>query len=199
MRFVSVLLAAIISIPFSPGAVAQTVAPALNILVLEGEGAINNIKQRTSRETIVQVEDENHKPVAGAVVVFTLPSQGPGGTVGGAAQTVTTTTNAQGQAALKGFRPNNVEGQYQIRVTASKNGQSANATITQTNSLLAAGAVGAAHAGISGKLIAIIAIAGAAAAGGALYATQRGGGSNSTTTIPTISISPGTGTVGAPR
>ena len=30
--------------------------PRLNIVVVEGEGAINNIKQRTSRETIVPIE-----------------------------------------------------------------------------------------------------------------------------------------------
>ena len=32
-------------------------------LCVEGDGAINNIRQRTAREPIVQVEDENHKPV----------------------------------------------------------------------------------------------------------------------------------------
>jgi hypothetical protein len=198
MRFLSVLLAVVMSLPLSPRAVAQTPAPALNILVLEGEGAINNIKQRTSRETIVQVEDENHKPVAGAVVVFSLPSQGAGGAVGGTSQTITTVSNAEGRAVLKGFRPNNVEGQYQIHVTASKNGQSANANITQSNALAGGAAAGASHAGISGKLIAIIAIAGAGAAGGAIYATQRGGGSG-TPTVSTISIAAGTGAVGSPR
>jgi len=44
----------------------------LNLVVVEGEGAINNIKQRTARETIIKVEDENHRPVAGAVVVFMM-------------------------------------------------------------------------------------------------------------------------------
>ena len=46
----------------------------LSITIVEGEGAINNIRQRVNREPIVQVEDQNHKPVAGAVVVF-LPSR----------------------------------------------------------------------------------------------------------------------------
>ena len=45
----------------------------LNIVIVEGEGATNNIRQRVARQPIIQVEDENHKPVAGAVVVFTLP------------------------------------------------------------------------------------------------------------------------------
>ena len=59
---------------------AQTPNPsALNLVIVEGEGAINNIRQRTARETIVQVEDENHRPVAGAVVAFLLPSDGASG------------------------------------------------------------------------------------------------------------------------
>ena len=48
----------------------------LEILIVEGEGAINNVKQRVNREPIVQVEDENHKPVAGAAVTFFLPNDG---------------------------------------------------------------------------------------------------------------------------
>lgn len=98
---------------------------------------------------------------------------------------------------MKGFHPNQIQGQFQIHVTASKDGRTANAVINQTNAL-AGGAAAVSSGGISGKLIAIIAIAAGAAAGGAIYATQRGGG-NSTTATPTISISPGTGTVGTPR
>jgi hypothetical protein len=48
----------------------------LKILVLEGQDAINNIRQRTARDTIVEVQDENNKPVAGAVVTFLLPDRG---------------------------------------------------------------------------------------------------------------------------
>ena len=66
MRILSLLLA--LWLP----ATAQ-VAPMLNLVVLEGEGATNNIRQRTAREPIVRVEDENHRPVAGAIVVFTCP------------------------------------------------------------------------------------------------------------------------------
>ena len=51
----------------------QAAAPRLSLLVLEGEGAINNIKQRTAREPIVEVQDENHRPVAGAFTRTRLP------------------------------------------------------------------------------------------------------------------------------
>src|SRR5579859_1172103 len=167
----------------------------LNLVIVEGDGAINNIRQRTAREPIVQVEDENHKPIAGAAVVFLLPDQGASGVFANGARTLTVTTDAQGRAVAHGFHPNGVSGKLQMRVTASYQGKTANATISQTNMAGAAAAgaagAGAAGAGISAKLIAIIAIAGAAAAGGAIAAT-RGGGSTTTTTPTTIT--PGTGT-----
>lgn len=47
----------------------------LNIVIVEGEGAVNNARQRVARDPMVQVEDENRKPIAGAAVVFLLPNQ----------------------------------------------------------------------------------------------------------------------------
>src|SRR4029077_3347271 len=98
--------------------------------------AVNNIRQRTAREPIVQVEDENHRPVAGAIVVFMLPSNGAGGSFANGAKTLTITTDSRGQAVARGFRPNGAKGQYQIRVNASHNGQTASIAITQTNAIL---------------------------------------------------------------
>lgn len=177
------------------------VAPMLNLVVVEGEGAINNIRQRTAREPIVQVQDENHRPVAGAIVTFTLPGRGASGTFANGAQTTTVTTDQQGQAVARGLRPNGVKGQVQIRVNANYRGQTATTVITQTNALVA-GVAGAAAAGaISAKLIAVLAIVGAAAAGGAVYATQRGGGATpgTATVNPATTVAAGTGQVGPPR
>jgi hypothetical protein len=196
MRGLALLLSGWMALPAISGAAAQD-APKLNLVIVEGEGAINNIKQRTAREPVVQVEDENHRPVAGAVVLFDLPSQGATGSFPGGGHSLTVMTDNQGRAVAHGLRPNNVQGQFQIHITASHNGQTATATITMSNAA-AAGAAGAgARAGISGKLIAVIVVAAAAAAGGAIYATHSGGGSS--TTPPTlVMITPGTGAVGAP-
>jgi hypothetical protein len=181
--------------------VAQTEPAKLNLVVVEGDGAINNIRQRTAREPIVQVEDENHKPVAGAVVVFLLPNQGAGGTFANGAHSLTVIADEQGRAVARGLRPNTGQGQFQIHVNASFNGQTASATLTQTNALSAAGA--AVAGGISAKLIAaLITVGAAAAAGGAYYATHSGGGGSNNTSTPTptaTSIAAGVGTVGAPR
>jgi hypothetical protein len=195
MRYLSLLLA--LWIP----ATAQ-VAPMLNLVVVEGEGATNNIRQRTAREPIVQVQDENHKPVAGAIVVFTLPSNGAGGVFANGAKTLTMLSDNQGQAVARGLRPNGLKGQFQIRVSASHQGQTASTSINQTNAVIAASGAASAGAGLSGKLIVVLAVVAAAAAGGAWYATHPSSGTppaTATTITAGTTIAAGAGSVGPPR
>jgi hypothetical protein len=170
----------------------------LQIVIVEGEGAINNVKQRVNREPIVQVEDENHKPIAGAAVIFFLPNDGPGGTFANGSMTFTTTTNNQGQAVARGIRFNNQPGSMQIRVSASFAGQTASAIITQTN-VLGVAASGASVGGMSlgAKLLIIGAVVGGGIAAGVVVANH--GGNSGSTTPATISITPGSVTVGGPH
>src|SRR5271170_234421 len=163
-------------------------APMLNIVIVEGEGTLNNVKQRVNREPIVQVEDENHKPVAGAAVIFSLPNTGASGTFANGSQTLTVTTDATGRAAATGIHPNHVLGKLQIRVTASANGLSASAVITQTN--IAGANVGR---GLSTTAKIIIVAAVAAGIGAGVYFGTRGSSNGPTTGI---TITPGTPTVG---
>jgi len=196
MRWLAPVVAVSISIPFAPAAQAQNAAPMLNIVIVECEGAINNIRQRTAREPIVQVEDENHKPVAGAAVIFAISNDGAGGSFAGGTHTLSVVTDAQGRAVARGFHPNNVQGNYEIHVTASHNGQTANANITETNAVAAGAATTAAAAGISGKLIAVIVVVAAAGAAGGAYAATHGG---ATPTNSAVTITPGSGLVGPPK
>jgi hypothetical protein len=203
MRLLSPLLAfLLIGVPLAPPAAAQVpqgAAPMLNLVIVEGDGAINNIKQRTQRETIVQVEDANHRPVAGAAVAFTLPTNGASGTFANGGHSITTVTDSQGRASVR-LKPNSTQGKYEMHVTASQGSNIATAVVTQTNALVAGAAVGAAAAGISAKVIAIIAVAGAAAAGGTIAAVKASGGGSATPAPPTpTTISVGAGTVGPPR
>lgn len=166
----------------------------LNIVIVEGEGAVNNARQRVARDPIVQVEDENRKPVAGAVVVFLLPNQGAGATFANGARSLTVLTENNGQAVARGLQANQLNGQYQIRVTASANGQTASAAIAMSN----IAAVGAAAAGLGGLkwLLIVGAIGGAAAATGVVL--SNGGNSSPAGPRPTV-IAPGTPSVGAPQ
>jgi len=194
MRNLSWLLAGLIALPFPPGAVAQVPAPKLNLVIVEGDGAINNIRQRTAREPVVEVQDDNHRPVAGALILFETPTRGASGEFPGGAHTLSVTSDAQGRAVATGLRPNTNKGQYQIKVTASLNGATATAVITQSN---AAAGPGTSTSASSGKIIAIVAIAGAAIAGGVILGTRGGGGSSASSSPTTISA--GAGTVGPPH
>src|SRR5712692_2000933 len=132
----------------------------LKILVIDGEGAINNIQTGAGREPVVEVRDENDKPVAGAKVTFSLPERGPGGTFFGASRNLSLTTNEQGRAAGNGFRPNLQEGRFQIQVTAAAGDQTATAVISQSNILPTGGVnrvVKPNHRFGTGKIIAVLA------------------------------------------
>jgi hypothetical protein len=166
----------------------------LSIVIVEGEGAINNVRQRLVREPVVQVEDENRRPVAGAVVTFLLPNQGAGATFANGERSLTVVTDQNGRAEARGLQANNIDGQWQMRVNASYQGQTAVATIAQTNTVAAAAATG----GISLKLVAILAAAGAAIAAGTVAATRNGGDNGAQTRPPAVVI-PGSPSVGGPQ
>jgi hypothetical protein len=171
---------------------AQQPAP-LRIVVVEGEGAVNIIQQKTAVRPLVEVRDRNNLPVSGASVTFTIP--GGQSAFAGGAQSMTVTTNATGQAAASGLNAVS-SGAVQIQVQAAYQGLAATAMISQTNFLTAAaaaaagaggggaaatgaagGAAGGGGGGLSATTIAII--GGAAAAGGVVAVTQAGGGDDS--------------------
>jgi hypothetical protein len=170
----------------------------MKIVVQEGEGAINNIQQHRAKEPVVQVLDANGAPVAGASVSFLLPDNGAGGEFADGARMLAVITDEKGQAVGRGLRPNQAAGRFQIRVTASYHGQTANAVIAQIN------AEPAAAKSSNGKLILILALVGGAAAAGAAAALgHKGSGSSTTTTTtppPTSTVLvPGSPSIQAPH
>jgi len=187
----AVVLVWLIATPLPAQTPAAADAPKqISIVILDGEGAINNVRQRVAREAMVQVEDENHKPVAAAAVTFFLPGDGASGVFSNGSRSITVLTDAQGKAAVRGMRLNKLPGKMQIRVEASFQGLTSSATITQTSALGAAVAGGV----LSGKLLAIILLGAAgAAAGGYAIANNTGGGRSPTAVVP------GTPTVGPPK
>ncbi len=147
---------------------AQTRAPlpALRIVVLEGEDAVNIIQQRTAVAPVVEVRDRNDQPVAGAVVSFTI--RGGRASFNGA-RVLTVTTNATGRAVATGLTPTG-SGALQIGASAVYQGQTAALTIAQTNvatAAEAAAASGAAGGAATPGALATTAATGAAGAGAA--------------------------------
>ena len=195
-RFFCVLLCALIPPQFS----AQQPARRLTIKILEGNDVINYFNQRTAQEPIVQVEDENRKPVAGALVTFALPGNGPSGFFTNAARTLSVTTDSNGQAVATGLRANGTQGQFQIAVNASYAGHVATTVIMQTNQKPPASLKSkTSKSGISGKAIAIVTVVAGAAAAGAVVALNHGKSSTPAGPPPSTTVTAGTTTVGPPR
>jgi hypothetical protein len=174
VRGVSVVLAGLLSFP-GLSVAGQEPSSKLKISILEGDGAINNVRLGRAKEPVVHVEEDG-RPVSRAAVTFQLPSQGAGGVFPDGRTSLTILTDEKGQDAARGLRPNKTLGPFEIRVTASYKGQTASAVISQTNASPARG-------GGSSKTIAILVIVAGAAAGGA-FAAKGGGGSKSTPPAP---------------
>lgn len=171
---------------------APNAAPKLVISILDGEGALNDIRQRTAREPIVQVDDENHKPIAGAAVVFLLPGSGPSGVFADGTQVFSTVTDAAGRAAAQGLKPNTVPGSYDIHVRVNYQGSTAETTIHQKNVSGQSSSTATQQVAHGLSLKGVLIIVGAVAAAGAVAGILATQGGSSTT------ISAGRGTVTAP-
>ncbi len=137
-----VALLAILLLVLEPTLPLQAQEPAapprsLQIVILSDEAPLNNISERTAREPIVQVQDENHKPVAGAIVLFFIHPglEGAGGSFASGASSLTVETGADGIAHAPGLVVNQIKGSWQLQVTASKDGISTSRTINETNKL----------------------------------------------------------------
>src|SRR5439155_2057510 len=103
---------------------------ALKIVVIEGEDSVNLIDKKTAVKPTVEVRDKNDLPVAGASVRFAI--NGRSAAFQGGSRSVTVTTDSLGRATVNAITPTS-KGAVQIQVQASYQGQSASATISQTN------------------------------------------------------------------
>lgn len=175
-------------------AYAQVKAP-LKVVVIQGDGVLNDIQRKVAHDPVVEVRDEYDRPVPNARVVFQLPMTGAGGTFGDGHREEIVTTDAQGRATGRGLKPNGIEGRFPIKVTASADGRQGTAQVWQSNTL--AGGSESGRAGGKKKYL-ILGLLGAAAAGGAIAATRGGGSPGVAASTPTT-LSPGAVTVGGPR
>ncbi|HUQ94530.1 MAG TPA: hypothetical protein VM120_22805 [Bryobacteraceae bacterium] len=174
----------------------EAAANSLNVVVLEGQGTMHNIRLKSGRDIVVQVDNAAHQPIPGALVAFTLPGHGPSGTFANGEKSLVATTDAQGRAAARGLIPNKIAGKFEIRITASHQGAIASATVTQFNM-----EVQNVKSKGSSKWLVLLLAAGGAGAAGAVLAT-RGSTSAAPQQPPpapaSISISAGAGSVGPP-
>jgi hypothetical protein len=181
-------------------ALGQTIPTALNIVVVEGEGDTGPVRQRPNHVPVIRVVDENEKPVSGAAVVFTLPTEGSTGVFPNGAKTLMVLTDASGEATAQGLRFNQLPGKVPVNINVSYKGLTAHTNVTQTSVAPAGYKPGG--TGHTGRLVTILVIVAAGGAGGAVYATRKS--SNPTTAVTPagpqpIGITAGTATLAPPH
>jgi hypothetical protein len=189
--------------PASPTPV-QPLAPlpveqSLKILVLAGSGEMNDLERRVMAPLVVQVLDQNDRPVEGAQVVFRFPLNGASATFAGGKNSITVRTSGTGQAPALNWMANGQVGTFEVHVNATYGNQIGETTLSMENVTRITEAQkpkkGKHESLWSHRWFKIAVIGGAAAAIGiGVYLATRGGKSGSS-----VTINPGSPTVGAPQ
>src|SRR6266542_3878524 len=170
-----VLLCALFVQAPEKGVVTQAPARKLQIVILDCERAVNDIRTGSACEPRVRVEDEERRAIAGATVTFTLPKDGPGGYFFPRSPVLVVQTDNNGEAIARGLVPNRTDGPFEIRVEASFKESTAIQLIHQINALSITPGVEKRSSG-TGKMIAILGgVAAAAVVGVAMRGRSSGG------------------------
>jgi hypothetical protein len=180
-------------------AAAQTMPTRISLVVVQGEGVTTPARQRVATPLIVRVEDDDHRPIPGAAVMFALPVSGASGEFIDGGKNLSIVTDQEGLATVPGLKANDVPGKIQIYVTGSYRGLRARTLITQNIEAVPGGKETATnfrpatHGGGKWKWI-VLGVAAAGGAGAGIYYAAGHGGSSAPT-----SISAGPVVFGSPR
>jgi hypothetical protein len=170
----------------------------LTVIPLAGNLGVNDLERGVMTPLVVQVLDQNSRPVEGAQVIFRFPLNGPSAEFPNKQTSQTVRTNADGQAAAVGWVANREVGSFQVQVTATRGNELGSVSMTMTNANRIVGAGGAKdkHKSVwSSKWTKIAIVAGAAGAvAGIVLATRSGNGGGTT-----VTASPGSPTIGGPH
>lgn len=186
-----------------PPAAPLAVVRSLKVIPLAGKDEMNDLERRLMAPLVVEVLDQNDRPVESAEVVFRFPLNGPGATFTGGKTSQTSRTNGQGQVAAMNWMANDQVGRFEVHVAASYGNQVGETTFSMSNvaRIVAGQQHGHGEKGqhwYSNKWVKVALIGGAAAiAVGVILATRGGGhGANGGSTV---TITPGSPSVGGPQ
>lgn len=99
-------------------------ASTYQIVVIGGQTAMNNTRGSIAQGPVVEVKDQNNRPVKGAYVTFKSPSSGPSLAFSNGSTQFSTTTGDRGRAAADGLTANSLPGDFIVLVKANYRGQS---------------------------------------------------------------------------
>jgi hypothetical protein len=209
-RWLAQCMSIILALP--PGLIAQQppdpnrpMAPlptvqGLKVMALAGNGEQNDLERRIMAPLVVQVLDQNSRPVEGASVVFRFPLTGPSASFPNGEKSKTSKTNADGQAAAIGWMANGGVGTFQVHVTASRGNEIGEAVISMSNVTRVVDEVKSKHKSAwSSRWVKLAIVAGAAGAVAGIVLATRGGGGSTGTQTTTVTASPGSPTIGGPH
>lgn len=196
-RWVAIALILLQSGAVAPLVAQQASTGTLKINPLLGDGAVNSIPSGIATAPVIEVRDDNDRPVEGAVVLFRLPAEGPSAVFANNALEYKTKTNISGQATVSGFRANGLAGRFEIHVTASYQDRKGEVVIRQSNSTGLVAMDREAPPVKSSRRRWII--LGALGAGAAVAIGLLVGGSESSSSQNGAVLTPGPIVIGAPR
>jgi hypothetical protein len=173
----------------------------LRIIVLAGKGGLNDLEHKVMSPLVVQILDQNDRPVDGAEVVFRFPLKGPSATFPNQEGSRTFRSNGEGEAAAVGWAANGQTGNFDVHVTATYGNQSGEATIPMSNVTRIVETSGGKQRVSRSWWSSIWFKIGVAAGGAALVAVivLATRGSSSKASQPTVTISQGPPTIGGPQ
>ena len=176
----------------------------LKVIPLAGRNEVNDIQRKVMAPLVVDVLDQNDRPVEGAEVVFRFPLEGPSVTFAGGRTSQTVRTNGRGEAAATNWMANNQVGRFQVHVSASYGNQVGQVTFSMSNATKVTqsgatvlGTGREKHGGwFSPTWVKIAVIGGGAALVAGIILATRG---SSKSSGATITISPGSPSIGGPH
>ncbi len=177
----------------------------LKMEILEGDGAIYNLRGRGFNMPRVRVSEPDGRPVKGAAVTFRLPDAGPGAQFADG-RIAMVQTDDKGEATVPAVKLNSQLGQWEIRIAATHKGAVARASLQQINAAPVEAMTTPGKKSKSLYWLAAIAAGAATAAtvglAGGASPPHSGGvsalGTAASGSTPTLTISPGASSAGAP-
>jgi len=156
----------------------------LRIIPLAGDGEFNDLGRNIMTPLVVQVLDQDARPIEGADVVFRFPLMSPTATFPNQRNSLTVRTNADGQAAALGWTASGM-GAFRVQVTASRGNEQGQISVTMTNVAQITDQVKRKNKHWwSTKWGKIGIIAGAASVAAVVVLTTRGSGTTTITAVP---------------
>jgi len=122
-NFQALSLALVALLVCAPSASAQLPAASpdqIELRIVSGSAAEFQPGSQQKQRLVMQVVNQDERPLAGVAVTFQLPDDGPSGLFENGQRSIVAFTNDEGEASITGVKWNNTSGPVSIRVTAAK-------------------------------------------------------------------------------